>query len=210
MMPISLLIPTTSRAGSSAATLPKRLLTACAATLAVAIAAHIAFPLPFTPVPFSLQPLAVLLVGLLLGPVDGALAMVAYLLEGAAGLPVFSPTGFGGLSQLLGPTGGFLMAYPAVAFVCGLLTRRMALLTGAYVGAVIGGFFAVVLLFAAGAGWLGHLTHLQGHALLVAAIIPFLPGEAVKVLIAAGVYRALFPASRDLDTLFVIAGAGRL
>jgi biotin transport system substrate-specific component len=102
-----------------AASIPGRILAGLAATAVVAAAAHVAIPLPFTPVPLTLQPLAVLGVGLALGPVDGLLAMLAYLAEGAAGLPVFSPTGMGGLAQLVGPTGGFLMAYPLVAAIAG-------------------------------------------------------------------------------------------
>ena len=104
-----------SNLANLATTLPGRVVVGVAATVVVAAAAHVAIPLPFTPVPLTLQPLAVLGVGLALGPVDGFLAMLAYLAEGAMGLPVFSPTGLGGVAQLLGPTGGFLMAYPLVA-----------------------------------------------------------------------------------------------
>lgn len=174
----------------------RRLLAGCSATLVVALAAHVAFPLPFTPVPFTLQPLAVLLVGLLLGPLDGCLAMVAYLAEGAVGLPVFSPTGLGGLAQLLGPTGGFLLAYPAVAFVCGLIGRFLALRTGSFVAALVGGTTAVTLLFVAGAGWLAQFGSLHGRGLWIAAVAPFLPGEIAKIAIAAGIYRAVSPGFR--------------
>ncbi len=157
----------------------------------VALAAHFALPLPFTPVPLTLQPLAVLALGLLLAPVDGALAMLAYLLEGAAGLPVFSPTGPGGLLQLLGPTGGFLMVYPLVAFVCGAAVRRIGFCVTPYLAGVAAACLGTALLFLGGAGWLSHIAGLHGHALWVAAVLPFLPGEAVKILIAAGVYSAL-------------------
>src|SRR6185437_14103934 len=82
------------------------------ASLFVAICAHITIPLPFTPVPLTLQNFAVLLVGVTLGSRRGFAALALYLTEGIAGLPVFNPTGPGGLAQILGPTGGFLMAYP--------------------------------------------------------------------------------------------------
>ena len=80
--------------------------------------------------------------------------MVTYLLEGACGLPVFSPTGPGGLPQLLGPTGGFLMAYPFVALVCGGLTRRFQDRVSPFVAALFGCVVATALLFCCGATWL--------------------------------------------------------
>lgn len=170
--------------------LPRRLAVGLAATLVVAVAAHIAFPLPFTPVPFTLQPLAVLGVGLFLGPIDGALAMLAYLAEGATGLPVFSPTGPGGLGQLLGPTGGFLLAYPLVALTCGYF-RRFADQIGPFAAAFTGCLLATALLFLSGASWLAYVAHLSSHAVWIAAVAPFVPGEAVKAVAAAGTFRAI-------------------
>src|ERR671922_399831 len=89
----------------------------------VALCAHVTIPLP-TPVPLTLQNFGVLLVGLTLGSRRGFAALALYLAEGASGLPVFNPTGPGGLAQLLGPTGGYLLAYPVVAFAAGLLWER--------------------------------------------------------------------------------------
>lgn len=189
-------IQSPSRPSELLAGVPRRFLQGISATLAVAVAAHIAFPLPFTPVPFTLQPLAVLGVGLALGPLDGALAMLAYLGEGALGLPVFSPTGPGGLAQLLGPTGGFLMAYPLVALVAGGLTRRLGRSTENFSAALMGCLAATILLFVSGAGWLAREAQLNLHAVWIAAIAPFLPGECVKVLAAAGTYRAIRQSSR--------------
>ena len=88
-----------------AATTPGKLVLGLAATAMVAAAAHVAIPLPFTPVPLTLQPLAVLGVGLALGPVAGFFTMLAYLAEGALGLPVFSPTGLGGVGSTSWPHG---------------------------------------------------------------------------------------------------------
>src|SRR6267378_6499476 len=89
----------------------------------VAAAAQVAVPLPGTPVPFTLQPLAVLLVGGLLGARFGALSMILYLAMGAAGLPVFTPTvPLFGIARLFGPTGGYLLAYPVAAWATGWLT----------------------------------------------------------------------------------------
>src|SRR5271163_5216021 len=94
------------------------------ASLFVALCARVALPLPFTPVPLTLQNFGVLLVGLLLGSRRGFVALALYLAEGAMGMPVFSPTGPGGIAQLLGPTGGFLLAYPLVAWVAGYVMEH--------------------------------------------------------------------------------------
>lgn len=162
---------------------------ALAGTAIVAAAAHVSIPLPFTPVPFTLQPLAVLLIGLLFGPILGFSTLCLYLLEGIAGLPVFQPFGAGGVAQLLGPTGGFLLAYPLVAAVAGGLFRTLRL-TSRYAAATIAGCAAMLLLFVVGAAQLGTLLHLGVHATLFAAVLPFLPGEFVKVLAAAGIATA--------------------
>lgn len=172
-----------------------RVLLCLAATLVVALAAHIVFPLPFSPVPFTLQPLAVLGVGLALGPFAGAAALLAYLAEGAVGFPVFSPTGLGGIAQLLGPTGGYLLAYPLVAFTCGLLSQQFSKRFSRFSAAVLACSLATVLLFAFGCSWLAFQMHLNFKTALLAGVVPFLPGEAVKVLAAAGVYRALKPSA---------------
>jgi len=119
----------------------------------VTIAAQIAIPLPGTPVPMTLQPLAVLLVGGLLGPGLGASTMLLYLALGAAGLPVFTPYGLPGVARLLGPTGGYLLAYPVAAFVVGRIAgdgRRVARLALAALAGLalihLGGLAQLVLL----------------------------------------------------------------
>jgi biotin transport system substrate-specific component len=192
--PMQNVIPNSSRAANLnvfAATISGRILIGLAATVVVAAAAHVSIPLPFTPVPLTLQPLAVLGVGLALGPVAGFIAMLAYLAEGAMGLPVFSPTGLGGLAQLVGPTGGFLMAYPLVAAVVGGLSRWLAARTPRFMAAFVAGNLAMALLFLSGAGWFMLYTHHSLYATWIGAVAPFLPGEFVKVIVAAGVYSAL-------------------
>jgi biotin transport system substrate-specific component len=180
-----------------ASSLPGRILIGLGATAVVAAAAHIAIPLPFTPVPLTLQPLAVLGVGLALGPVAGFVAMLAYLAEGLCGLPVFSPTGPGGLAQLLGPTGGFLMAYPLVAALAGGVPRILPQRLPAFAAASLGGFTAILVLFLLGAGWFMHFTHQSIQAAWIGAVAPFLPGEIVKVFVAAGVYSTLIRHQRN-------------
>jgi biotin transport system substrate-specific component len=90
-----------------------------------AVAAQIAIPLPFSPVPFTLQVLVVILSGLLLGPRHGALAQVVYVLVGAVGVPVFAQFS-GGLGVVLGPTGGYILSYPLSAAIAGLATHAAA------------------------------------------------------------------------------------
>src|SRR5258708_27668357 len=104
----------TSTAFPAVASGLRNLLIVLAGSAFVAVSAHISLPLSFTPVPLTLQPFAVLLLGLVLAPRLGLATLVAYLLEGAAGLPVFTPSNitFTGLAHLFGPTGGYLLAYP--------------------------------------------------------------------------------------------------
>src|SRR5688572_25573601 len=84
--------------------------------VALAASAQIAIPIPGTPVPVTLQPLVVVLSGMMLGPVYGAASMLTYLVLGAMGLPVFAPIGAPGILRLIGPTGGYLIAFPFAAF----------------------------------------------------------------------------------------------
>lgn len=148
----------------------------------MAICAHIAVPLPWTPVPLTVQPFAVLLLGLLLGPGAGAAACALYLLEGAVGLPVFSPGGPLGIAHLLGPTGGYLLAYPAAAWLTGWLGTRTWF--SRQLGAAVAG--NVVILMAGGL-WLSVFTHASLQITLMQAVVPFLPGDALKCVAAAGI-----------------------
>jgi biotin transport system substrate-specific component len=187
-----------SQARAFGSTIPGKLTLGLAATFIIALAAHIAFPLPFTPVPFTLQPLAVLGVGLAFGPVGGFLTLLAYLAEGACGLPVFSPAGPGGIAQLFfGPTSGYLLSYPLVAAIAGGLTRVLGQRLSQFVSAAIGCAIATVALFLAGAGWFMAFMHLPLRAVWIASIAPFLPGEAIKILAAAGIYSTLRRHSRN-------------
>jgi biotin transport system substrate-specific component len=157
---------------------------ALSASLVVAAAAHISFPLFFTPVPFTLQPLAVIALGLCLGPVVGFSAMALYLIEGASGLPFFTPHGPGGLLQLFGPTGGYLMSYPFVAALAGWLFARSRRSFGA---GLVAASVASVLVLACGAGWMEMMTHLAPAKIAAMAVVPFLPGDALKAVVAAGI-----------------------
>ncbi len=157
---------------------------ALAGSALVAVCAHVAIPLGFTPVPVTLQPFAVLLLALLMSPRLAFATMVAYLAEGAAGLPVFTPHGLGGVAQLLGPTGGYLLSYPVVAPLVSWMHRQGS--RGFYRSVAITGAGSLVTL-AMGAVWLGLFTHAAASAVLTHAVLPFLPGDVLKVVAAAGI-----------------------
>jgi len=182
----------------------------------VALAAQISVPLPGTPVPMTLQPLAVLLVGGLLGARLGATSMVLYLALGIAGLPVFTPTvPLFGIARLLGPTGGYLLAYPVAAFAVGWLTdpgRKpgenpklvpMSINPGLSPGVSkpnwlrvgLGVLAGLVLIHLGGLAQLAILTGaLSGAARL--ATLPFLLGDLGKLAVATAVLTKLTPAVR--------------
>ena len=153
------------------------------ASIFIALCARVTIPLPFTPVPLTVQNFGVLLVGLLLGSRRGFAAMVLYLAEGAMGMPVFSPTGLGGIAQLFGVTGGFLLAYPVVAWLAGYVMEqgRKNFLRAAS-GALLGETF----LFASGLTWLAVVTHSFTQAFRW-GFYWFVFAEIIKVLMAAGI-----------------------
>ncbi len=153
------------------------------ASLLIAVCARFSVPLPYTPVPLSLANFAVLAVGLTLGSRRGFAAAALYLAQGAAGMPVFSPAGPGGVAQLLGVTGGFLLAYPLVAFLCGWLAEHGA---RGFVRLMLAAVAGEVLLFAGGVSWLMMVLHLRASQAIVFGLYPFLVGEVGKVMLAAG------------------------
>jgi biotin transport system substrate-specific component len=162
------------------------------ASLFVAICARFSLPIPGTPVPLTLQNFAVLLVGLSLGSRRGFLALALYLAEGAAGLPVFSPFGAAGILRLVGPTGGYLIAYPFVAGLAGYIYQRGK---QTFFSAAAAGIVGELLLFACGISWLYVLTHSLARALTF-GLYWFIFAEVIKVMLAAGIvrnWRGLFP-----------------
>jgi biotin transport system substrate-specific component len=160
-------------------------------SLAVALAAQVAVRLPFTPVPWTLQPLAVLLVGAALGARRGVAALLAYLAEGASGLPVFAG-GAAGIAPLLGPSGGYLFGFVAAAGVTGALAER------GWDRHFLSTWAAMALgsatLFAFGLAWLSRFT--GWSVALDAGFWPFLPGDVLKQLLAALVLPAAWKLAR--------------
>jgi biotin transport system substrate-specific component len=151
----------------------------------VAICAHVSVPLFFTPVPMTLQPFAVLLLGLLLDPSAAFTALALYLVEGASGLPVFTPQGPGGILQLAGLTGGYLMSYPFVAALVSFVYRRLG--GRRFASGLIAAAAGDVLILASGTIWMAVATHQQFSTLLSLSVVPFLPGDALKVCAAAAI-----------------------
>jgi biotin transport system substrate-specific component len=149
-------------------------------SLFIALCARTTIPLPFSPVPITGQTLAVLLIGALLGSRRGSLCLLAYLVEGVVGLPVFATGGAVGLARLAGPTGGYLVGFVAAAYVTGLLAERgwdrkagttlLAMLLG---NAVI---------YAFGLPWLALLVGSQNA--LALGLYPFIAGDLVKAALA--------------------------
>lgn len=152
-----------------------------AASLCVALCARVSVPLPFTPVPLTLQNFGVLAVGLLLGSRRGFAALSLYLIEGACGLPVFSMGA--GIGHILGPTGGFLIAYPLVAFIAGWIYEHSP---KSFLSAALAAVAAEVALFASGLAWLAVLTHSISLAIRY-GLYWFIFAEVIKVLMAAGI-----------------------
>jgi biotin transport system substrate-specific component len=149
------------------------------ASLLMAVCAHVSIPLWFTPVPITLQTFGVMLLALTMGGWRASAALVLYLLEGISGLPVFSPHGPGGIAQVLGPTGGFLMSYPLAALIGGLLAEKFVR-TSRIAAFAIGAITCEAIIFAAGSLWLLSLSHMSPSAIFMAAVLPFIPGEILK------------------------------
>src|SRR6204780_635237 len=164
-----------------------------AANILLVLCAHIAFPLPWTPVPVTGQTFGVLLIAILLGSRRGALTLGLYLLEGMAGLPVLQPLGLPGPARFLGPTAGYLLAYPPAAFVTGWLMERGA--SGArthfaslrasgakLIGALVSG---EVIIFAVGCPCVSRGPRSGWANSLRPGALPFRPCEILKMRLTA-------------------------
>jgi biotin transport system substrate-specific component len=180
------------RSGSLQESLAGKTLLVIGATAFVAACAHISLPLPFTPVPLTLQNFAVILVGMALGPIAGFSAMVLYLAEGALGLAVFTPSGGpAGIAHLLGPNGGFLFSYPLAAATAGWVVRALQPLTTRFRSALVAAAAATLPIFLLGASWLAYYANHSVSATWSLAVAPFIPGEIVKITAAAGIFNSI-------------------
>jgi len=166
-------------------------------TALTAAAAQISVPLPFTQVPFTFQPMVVLLGGLALGSRLGLASQLLYLLAGVAGFPVFaaSATLPPGALRLLGPTGGYLLSYPLAAFLTGYLAERR--LDRRYLSSVVAMLAGLVVVYVSGALWLGLFVRVGSAPIglspaFATGVYPFVMADFVKVLAAAGILPAFW------------------
>jgi biotin transport system substrate-specific component len=182
----------TARADSRALRIAERAGAVAFVTALTAIAAQISIPLPFTPVPFTFQPMVVLLGGALLGSRLGMASQVVYLALGMAGLPVFaaSPGLPQGPARLLGPTAGYLLSYPVAAFTAGWLAERG--FDRRYLTSVIAMACGLAVVFAGGVAWLSIALSRGFAGALAIGFTPFIVADVLKLLVAAGCMPALW------------------
>jgi len=162
---------------------------------ATAAAAQISVPLPFTPVPFAMQDMVVLIGGAALGSRLGMSAQLLYLAAGIAGLPVFAASAVlpQGALRLLGPTGGYLLSYPVAAYLTGRLAERG--FDRRYSTSVLAMIAGLAVIFAFGVSWLALFARPAGlgfSAALKAGLYPFLAGDVLKVFLGAAVLPAMW------------------
>lgn len=153
------------------------------ASILIALSAQIAVPLPMSPVPMTMQPLAILLIGATLGSKRGVAAVLLYLFEGALGVPVFAQGKAGIFWIIAGPTAGYLLAFPAAAFLLGWFAERGVMRT--VMGTVLAMVSGIATIQLLGWSWLATVIGLGAMGAFTAGVAPFLLGDLVKILIAA-------------------------
>ncbi len=173
--------------GRAGVSIPVRAAAVLAATMLTAAAAQFTSPLPFTAVPFTLAPLAVMLTGAALGSRLGFLSQALYLAAGATGLAVFAPSVVlpPGAARLVGPTGGYLLAYPVAAFVTGWLAERGW--DRRYLTSLASMLLGLVVIFAGGVSWLSLMPGQTIATAIAGGFLPYIAMDLVKAAIAAKV-----------------------
>ncbi|MDE0072754.1 MAG: biotin transporter BioY [Gammaproteobacteria bacterium] len=171
----------------------RRTLTAALFVLLTTAGAYVAVPVPWTPVPMTLQPLFVLLSGLVLGPSAGAASMAAYVLLGVGGAPVFAAIP-AGPAALVGPTGGFILAFPLASGLCGWLAGPRDAGAPRILLALVAGLLVIYL---AGATQLALLTGAAPTAVFRNAVLPFALGDSIELLLAMAIALRLRSRARD-------------
>lgn len=163
-------------------------------TALIIIAGYIQIPLPFTPVPITLQTMAVMLAGLLLTPKEAGLSMIVYVLLGAIGLPVFAG-GHGGLDVVVGPTGGYLISWIPGAVLVSLIKGQSNHLVRAAVAAFSGG---IALVYLIGVPWLSLSTGMPMAKAVAVGAVPFIAGDLFKLVLAMMIF---LPVNRQLSKI---------
>lgn len=163
-------------------------------TAVTCVLGPLSIPLPFSPVPISLTNFAIFLAIFVLGMKNGTISFIIYLLLGAVGVPVFSSFR-GGLQVLAGPTGGYLIGFIFLALIMGFaLDHFDRKLLPTIIGMIIG----MVVCYAFGTVWLAKLLSLSFKEGLMMGVIPYLPGDAAKIIIAAIVEPKLYGATQKI------------
>lgn len=157
----------------------KEMTTAAIFTALTAISAQISIPLPFSPVPITFQILAVYIAAVILGGKLGALSQIIYVLLGAVGVPVFENF-HGGLSILAGPTGGYILTYPIIAYIIGKISEKKS----SFIKSVIGLIASLLLCYAIGVLQLSFITKISIEKAIIVGALPFIPLDTVKIIIA--------------------------
>lgn len=166
-------------------------------TAIICLFAPFSIVLPFSPVPFSLGTLAIYFSAMVLGMKRSFYSTILYLLLGFAGLPVF--TGFtGGVAKILGPTGGYMLGYLFIALICGYFSDRWSnhvplILTGMFIGTVACYTFGTI--------WLAVQSQLDFLTAFSAGVLPFLPGDFVKISAAVAIGKPIKKRLRKADLL---------
>ena len=164
--------------------------TVYASLFAALISAGAYLAIPLGPVPITLQTLFVLLSGLLLGSRWGAASVAVYLFAGIAGMPVFSG-GTGGIGQIIGPKGGYLIGFLAAAYIIGLIKERTSGLSKPVIGDIAAMCCGTAVIYLFGAVWLKIITGMEWGKVSGLGIYPFLPGDVLKIIAAVFIARSL-------------------
>lgn len=167
--------------------LPKKIIIAASIismVVCLTIGAHVRIPLPFTPVPITLQTFFVILGAALLGGKNGSIAVLSYILMGVIGIPVFQGYNYG-IMHLLGPTGGYLAGFLAAALIAGFLSRK---LNKGILNSFIIMLTAVIAVYSLGIMWLVIGLKFSLYQAILLGVVPFIPGEAIKVALASLIY----------------------
>lgn len=163
-------------------------------TAVTCVLGPLSIPLPFSPVPISLTNFAIFLAIFILGMKNGTISFIIYLLLGAVGVPVFSSFR-GGLQVLAGPTGGYLIGFIFLALIMGFALDHF---DRKLVPTIIGMIIGMVVCYAFGTVWLAKLLSLSFKEGLMMGVIPYLPGDAAKIIIAAIVGPKLYGATQKI------------
>lgn len=155
-----------------------------------ALSAFVRIPLPFTPVPITLQTMMVVLLGAVLGRKYGAITQASYVLIGILGAPIFTGAPFG-LMHLAGPTGGYLIGFIAAAYLVGKLIPKTN--AASYIQILSAMLIGSIVILILGTIQLAILMHLSWNQAFIAGFLPFIPGDVVKSIIAAGIYYRIQP-----------------